>query len=77
MWLLLKRNVRRQFKAKLQGGPWKGKVSERPKDVDVQYNSRKTSPPKKGKSDNKGNLDSSCSVVQLEESVNSVNTLNI
>ena len=34
-------------------------------------------PPKKGKSDNKGNLDSSCSVVQLEESVNSVNTLNI
>ena len=49
MWLLLKRNVRRQFKAKLQGGPWKGKVSERPKDVDVQYNSRKTSPPRKVK----------------------------
>ena len=44
MWLLLKRNARRQFKATLQGGPWKGKVSERPNDVDVQYNSRRTSP---------------------------------
>ena len=33
--------------------------------------------PKKGKNDNEENLDSSCSVVQLEESTNSVNTLNI
>ena len=31
---------------------------------------------KKGKSRNKENLDSSCSVVQLEESANSANTLN-
>ena len=31
---------------------------------------------KKGKSHNKENLDSSCSVVQLEESANSANTLN-
>ena len=33
--------------------------------------------PKKGKNDNEENLDSSCSVVQLEESTNSVNTLSI
>ena len=33
--------------------------------------------PKKGKNNNEENLDSSCSVVQLEESTNSVNTLSI
>ena len=33
--------------------------------------------PKKGKNDNEENLDSSCSVVQLEESTNSVNALSI
>ena len=43
MWLLLKGNIRRQFKATLQGGARKGKVSERPKNVDFQYNSRRTS----------------------------------
>ena len=76
MWLLLKRNARLQFKAKLQGDPRKGKVSKRPKDVDILYNSRKPPPPphppphppppkkkKEGKSDNEENLDSSCSVV--------------
>ena len=31
MWLLLKRNARQQFKAKLQGGPRKGKFSEKQK----------------------------------------------
>ena len=75
MWLLLKRNARQQFKAKLQGGPRKGKASERQKDVDVQYNSRKTSP--KGKNDNEENLDSSYSVVQPKKNANSENTLNI
>ena len=43
MRLLLKGNVRRLFKATLQGGARKGKVSERPKNVDVQYDSRRTS----------------------------------
>ena len=43
MWLLLKRNARRQFKAPLHGSARKGKVSERPKNVDFQYNSRGTS----------------------------------
>ena len=79
MWLLLKRNARRQFKAKLQGGPRKGKVSERPKDADVQQKLRKTTPPplpkKNVKSDNEENLDSSYNAVQLEESANSANTL--
>ena len=55
MWLLLKENVRRQYKATLQGGARKGKVSERPKKVDFQYNSRRTSK-KKAKSDNGENL---------------------
>ena len=45
MWLLLKRNARRQFKATLQGGPWKVKVSE-------STTQGKPPPPKKGKSDN-------------------------
>ena len=40
---MLKGNVRRQFKATLQGGARKDKVSERVKNVDVQYNSRRTS----------------------------------
>ena len=74
MLLLLKRNARLQFKAKLQGDPRKGKVSKKPKDVDVHYNSRNpTTPPhpptkktkqkQKGKSDYEENLDSNCSVV--------------
>ena len=69
MLLLLKRNARLQFKAKLQGDPRKGKVSKRPKDVDVHYNSRNPPPTKKtkqkqkGKSDYEENLDSNCSVV--------------
>ena len=75
MWLLLKGNVRRQFKATLQGSAWKGKVSERPRNVDFQSNSRRTS--KKKVKGNGENLDSSCSIVQLEESANSANTLNI
>ena len=41
--LLLKGNVRRRFKSTLQGGAKKRKVNERPKNVDVQYNSRRTS----------------------------------
>ena len=45
MLLLLKRNGRLQFKAKLQGDPRKGKVSKRPKDVDVHFNSRNPPPP--------------------------------
>ena len=45
MLLLLKRNGRLQFKAKLQGDPRKGKVSKRPKDVDVHFNSRNPLPP--------------------------------
>ena len=76
MWLLLKENVRRKLKATLQGGAWKGKVSERPKNVDFQYNSRRKSK-KKAKTDNGENLNSSYSTIQLEESANSVNTLNI
>ena len=63
MWLLLKKNARLQFQAKLQGNPRKGKVSKRAKDVDVQYNSRPPPPPHIIKSDNEENLDSSCSVV--------------
>ena len=77
MLLLLKRNGRLQFKAKLQGDPRKGKVSKRPKDVDVHFNSRnpppspppplpptkKTKQKQKGKSDYEENLDSNCSVV--------------
>ena len=68
MLLLLKRNARLQFKAKLQGDPRKGKVSKRPKDVDVHYNSRnlptkKTKQKQKGKSNYAENLDSNCSVV--------------
>ena len=43
MRLLFKAKVRRQFKATYQGGARKGKVSERPKNVDFQYNSRRTS----------------------------------
>ena len=41
MRLLLKGNVRQKFKAKFQGSTWKDKVSERSKNVVVQYNSRK------------------------------------
>ena len=77
MLLLLKRNARLQFKAKLQGDPRKGKVSKRPKDVDVHYNSMtppptptpppppspKTKQKQKDKSDYEENLDSNCSVV--------------
>ena len=43
MWLLFKGNVRRQFKATYQEGARKGKDSERPKNVDFQYNSTRTS----------------------------------
>ena len=43
MWLLFKKNARQQFKATLQGGARKDKVSERPKNVEFQYNSRGTS----------------------------------
>ena len=43
MWLLLKGNVRPQFKATLRGDARKGKVRERPKNVEVHYNSRRTS----------------------------------
>ena len=43
MQLLLKGNVRQQFETALQGGAMKGKVSERPKNIDVQYDSRRTS----------------------------------
>ena len=58
MLLLLKRNGRLQFKAKLQGDPRKGKVSKRPKDVDVHFNSRNPpplppSPPPKKQNKNK------------------------
>ena len=38
MQSLLKGNVWRQFKATLQGGARKAKVSERPKNVDIQHN---------------------------------------
>ena len=70
------RTFRREFKATLQGGAGKGKISEKPNNVDVLYNWRRTS--KKGKIDNGENLDStSCSVVQLEESASNANTLNI
>ena len=77
MWLLLKRNVRWQVKATLQGGARKGKVSERLKNVGVQCELRRTSKEKKDKSDNGENLDSSCRDVQAEESADSANTLNI
>ena len=43
MWLLFKGNVRQQFKATYQEGARKGKDSERPKNVDFQYNSTRTS----------------------------------
>ena len=69
-------NFRRQFKATLKGGARKGEVSERPKTIHIQYDSIRTSK-KKGKSNDKENLDSSCSFVQAEESENSANTLNI
>ena len=43
MWLHLKVNVRRQFKATLQRGACKGKVSKMEKSVDVQYDLKRTS----------------------------------
>ena len=43
MWLLFEGNVRGQFKATYQEGARKGKDSERPKNVDFQYNSTRTS----------------------------------
>ena len=43
------------FKALLQGGARKGKVTARPKNVDFQYDSRRTSK-KKAKSDIAENL---------------------
>ena len=43
MWLLFEGNVRRQFKPTYQEGARKGKDSERPKNVDFQYNSTRTS----------------------------------
>ena len=43
----------------------------------LMFSTTQEEPPKKGKNDNEENLDSSCSVVQLEESTNSVNTLSI
>ena len=43
MWLLFEGNVRRQFKATYQEGARKGKDIERPKNVDFQYNSTRTS----------------------------------
>ena len=84
----------------MQGGAGKAKLSERPKNVDIQHNHshkkrkdsifqtifpflmtmvqlKKNLQKKKEKSDNGENLDSSCGVVQLEESANSANTLNI
>ena len=45
--MFLKENVRRQFKATLQEGARKGKVRERPKNADVQYNTRRTSKKRK------------------------------
>ena len=57
----------------MQGGAQKGKVSERSKNVGVQYDLRRTSKEKKGKGYNGGDLDSTCSDVQA----NSANTLNI
>ena len=44
------------------------------KNVDVRYDSRRTS---KEESNNGENFDSSCSVIKVEESANSANTLNI
>ena len=41
------------------------------------FSTTQQEPPKKGKSNNGENLDSSCSVVQLEGNANSANTLNI
>ena len=43
----------------------------------LAFSTTQEEPPNKGKSDNGANLDSVFSVVQLEESVNSANTLNI
>ena len=43
----------------------------------LAFSTTQEEPPKKGKSDNGANLASVFSVVQLEESVNSANTLNI
>ena len=68
-------NVRWQFKATLREGARKSKVNEKLKHVDVQYNQEER-PRKKVKSRNGEKLDSSCSVVQVEESGNSANKLN-
>ena len=43
MWLQLKVNVRQQFKATLQRGACKGKVSKMKKSVDVQYDLKRNS----------------------------------
>ena len=47
MWLLLKGNIRRQFKAPLQGGAPKGKVSEGQKTL--TFSTTQEEPPKKDK----------------------------
>ena len=54
MWLLLKGNIRRQFKAPLQGGAPKGKVSEGQKTL--TFSTTQEEPPKKDKKDNGKNL---------------------
>ena len=75
MWLLLKGNVRRQFKATLQEVHGKAKLV---KDQETLTSSpTQEELPKKKVKGNGENLDSSCSIVQLEESTNSANTLNI
>ena len=43
----------------------------------LTFSTAQEEPLKKGKNDNGENLDSSCSVLQVEESANSANTLNI
>ena len=75
MWLLLQGNVRRQFKATLQEVHGKAKLV---KDQEtLTFSPTQEELPKKKVKGNGENLDSSCSIVQLEESANSANTLSI
>ena len=72
---MLKGNVRRQFKVTLQEVHGKAKLV---KDQETLTSSptQEELPKKKVKGSGE-NLDSSCSIVQLEESANSANTLSI
>ena len=75
MRLLLKGNVRRQFKAILHVH---GKAKLVKGQKTLTFSTTQEEPPKKkGKSDNGENLDTSCSVVQAKESANRANILDI